>query len=82
MSLVGPRPLPLDEARKCLGWQQRRLHVKPGLTCIWQIEGRSRVTFAEWARMDIRYIGARTMLQDFVILLKTLPAVLFQRGAR
>ena len=56
MSLVGPRPLPLDEQNAAETWQQRRLDVTPGLTCIWQIEGRSRVTFAEWVRMDVSYM--------------------------
>ena len=82
MSLVGPRPLPLDESDACEPWQRRRLHVTPGLTCIWQVEGRSRVTFAEWVRMDVRYIRRRTLFHDFVILVRTVPAVLFRRGAR
>lgn len=82
MSLVGPRPLPLDESEACEPWQRRRLHVTPGLTCIWQVEGRSRVTFAEWVRMDVRYIRRRTLVHDFVILVRTVPAVLFRKGAR
>ncbi len=82
MSLVGPRPLPIDESDACEPWQRRRLHVTPGLTCIWQVEGRSRVTFAEWVRMDVRYIRRRTLFHDFVILVRTVPAVLFRRGAR
>lgn len=82
MSLVGPRPLPMDESDACEPWQRRRLHVTPGLTCIWQVEGRSRVTFAEWVRMDVRYIRRRTLFHDFVILVRTVPAVLFRRGAR
>ena len=53
MSLVGPRPLPVDESEGCEQWQKRRLDVTPGLTCIWQIKGRSEVTFAEWVRMDV-----------------------------
>jgi lipopolysaccharide/colanic/teichoic acid biosynthesis glycosyltransferase len=82
MSLVGPRPLPLEESDACEPWQRRRLHVTPGLTCIWQVEGRSRVTFAEWVRMDVRYIRRRTLVHDFVILVRTVPAVLFRKGAR
>ena len=82
MSLVGPRPLPLDESEACEPWQRRRLHVTPGLTCIWQVDGRSRVTFAEWVRMDVRYIRRRTLVHDFVILVRTVPAVLFRKGAR
>ena len=82
MSLVGPRPLPVDEADACLQWQRRRLDVTPGLTCIWQVKGRSTVTFAEWVRMDVEYIRKRTLLHDLSILLQTVPAVLLRKGAR
>ena len=82
MSLVGPRPLPVDESDGCELWQKRRLDVTPGLTCIWQIKGRSQVTFAEWVRMDVSYMRARTILHDLSILLQTIPAVLLRRGAR
>ena len=82
MSLVGPRPLPMDESAECARWQRRRLDVTPGLTCIWQVKGRSRVTFAEWMRMDVNYICRRNLLHDVKILLETIPAVLFRRGAR
>ncbi len=81
MSLVGPRPLPCEEAAACMQWQQRRLDVTPGLTCIWQVDGRSRVTFDEWVRMDVAYIRRRTLLHDMSILLRTVPAVLMRRGA-
>ncbi len=76
MSLVGPRPLPMDESAACDRWQRRRLDVTPGLTCIWQVKGRSRVTFAEWMRMDVNYIRRRTMWHDVKILAETIPAVL------
>jgi lipopolysaccharide/colanic/teichoic acid biosynthesis glycosyltransferase len=82
MSLVGPRPLPMDESANCDQWQRRRLDVTPGLTCIWQVKGRSRVTFAEWMRMDVNYIRRRTLFQDVKILAQTIPAVLMRRGAR
>jgi lipopolysaccharide/colanic/teichoic acid biosynthesis glycosyltransferase len=82
MSLVGPRPLPIDEQNAAETWQQRRLDVTPGLTCIWQITGRSQVTFAEWVRMDVTYMRRRTIFHDVAILLKTVPAVLLRRGAR
>ena len=81
MSLVGPRPLPCDESAACLDWQRRRLDVTPGLTCIWQVRGRSRVTFNEWVRMDLEYVQRRTFWQDFKILLTTVPAVLLRRGS-
>ena len=82
MSLVGPRPLPLDEQSAAETWQQRRLDVTPGLTCIWQITGRSQVTFSEWVRMDVKYMRRRTVLHDLSILFKTVPAVLLRRGAK
>jgi lipopolysaccharide/colanic/teichoic acid biosynthesis glycosyltransferase len=82
MSLVGPRPLPVDESNGCETWQRRRLDVTPGLTCIWQIEGRSEVTFAEWVRMDVKYMRRLNILHDLSILFKTVPAVLLRRGAR
>jgi lipopolysaccharide/colanic/teichoic acid biosynthesis glycosyltransferase len=81
MSLVGPRPLPWEESRACTPWQRRRLDVKPGITCIWQVRGRSRVSFAEWVRMDLEYIRKRSLLYDLWILLQTIPAVLTQKGA-
>jgi len=81
MSLVGPRPLPCDESERCLPWQQRRLDVTPGLTCIWQVEGRSRVTFDEWARMDVRYIQSRSLVKDAKLIAQTLPAVVLRKGA-
>jgi lipopolysaccharide/colanic/teichoic acid biosynthesis glycosyltransferase len=81
MSLVGPRPLPLAESDACAQWHRRRLDVTPGLTCIWQVRGRSRVTFDEWMRMDMEYIGRRTLLHDLILLLLTIPAVLLRRGA-
>ena len=81
MSLVGPRPLPIDEAAECLPWQNRRVDVVPGLTCTWQVDGRSRVTFEEWMRMDRAYIRRRSLARDLLILLKTIPAVLLRRGA-
>lgn len=82
MSIVGPRPLPLAEAERVAGWQRRRLDVMPGLTCIWQVEGRSRVTFIEWMRMDMQYIQRRSVFSDLQIMCATLPAVLLRRGAK
>src|SRR5262249_45710025 len=61
MSLVGPRPLPCDETSECEPWHRQRLLVRPGLTCIWQVHGRSRVSFTDWMRMDVRYIRSRSL---------------------
>jgi lipopolysaccharide/colanic/teichoic acid biosynthesis glycosyltransferase len=80
MSLVGPRPLPCSETRACETWHRQRLAVTPGLTCIWQVKGRSRVTFAEWVRMDVRYIRSRSVWQDLKLLASTVPAVVLGKG--
>ena len=60
MTLVGPRPLPVHESDACESWQKRRLDVTPGLTCIWQVWGRSTVSFSDWVRMDLRYQRLRS----------------------
>ncbi|HET6878911.1 MAG TPA: sugar transferase [Pirellulales bacterium] len=81
MSLVGPRPLPCDESDACLRWQRRRLDVTPGLTCTWQVRGRSRVTFDEWMRMDLEYVDSVSPGHDLRLLIATLVAVVRGRGA-
>jgi lipopolysaccharide/colanic/teichoic acid biosynthesis glycosyltransferase len=80
MTLVGPRPPLAKEVAQYEPWQRRRLDVTPGLTCIWQVEGRSRVTFLEWMRMDVRYIRKRSMFLDFKLLVKTVLVVVMRRG--
>jgi lipopolysaccharide/colanic/teichoic acid biosynthesis glycosyltransferase len=80
MSLVGPRPLPVDEQSRCLPWHARRLDVTPGLTCIWQVRGRSMVTFDEWMRMDMEYVKNASPLLDLKLLLATIRSVLSRRG--
>ena len=84
MSLVGPRPLPLYEVANFENdAQRRRLSVKPGLTCLWQISGRNKVqVFEEWVKLDLEYIDNWSILLDLKILFKTIPAVLFGSGAR
>ena len=84
MSLVGPRPLPTYETlAMTANAQRRRLSVTPGMTCLWQISGRNEVTdFADWVRLDLEYIDQWSLWLDFQILLRTIPAVLFGRGAR
>lgn len=81
MSLVGPRPLPVDEAGATDQWHRRRLEVKPGLTCIWQVSGRDRSCFDHWVRQDIEYIEKHSLWLDIKLILKTVPAVLSRRGA-
>ncbi len=82
MSLVGPRPLPVEETRGLTGPHRRRLSVKPGLTCIWQVKGRNTVPFREWMALDLEYIDNWSLGLDLVILLRTVPALLSGRGAR
>lgn len=82
MSLVGPRPLPLrDVARFNDTWLMRRFSVKPGLTCLWQVQGRSGTTFDQWIAYDLEYIDNWSPLLDCKILLLTIPAVLRGSGA-
>ncbi|WP_372807693.1 sugar transferase [Pontiella sp.] len=81
LSLVGPRP-PLPEEVKAYTLEDRkRLHVKPGLTCLWQIGGRADLPFSEQVGLDMQYIQSQSIFKDIVIMLKTIPAVLFGRGA-
>ena len=82
MSLVGPRPLPLrDYEGFSEDWQRRRFSVRPGVTCLWQIGGRSSISFEQWMELDLQYIDRWSLLLDFKILLKTIPAVLKGSGA-
>lgn len=83
MSLVGPRPLPDYETERIeKSTHRRRLSVKPGLTCLWQIQGRSSIrSFEEWVRLDMEYIDNASLLLDLWIILRTIPAVLFRKGA-
>lgn len=84
MSLVGPRPLPLYEVEKFENTaQRRRLSVKPGLTCLWQISGRNQVKdFSDWVKLDLEYIDHWSLGLDFKILMRTVPAVLTGLGAK
>lgn len=82
MSLVGPRPLPIYEVEKFERWQRRRMTMRPGITCLWQVMGRNRVTdFAEWMKLDLEYVDRWSLGLDLKILAKTIPAVLGGRGA-
>jgi len=81
MSLVGPRPPTLDEVPHYETWQYKRLTLTPGITCIWQVSGRSEIGFEDWVRMDLRYTKARSLIHDIKILLRTILAVISQRGA-
>ncbi|HET6897208.1 MAG TPA: sugar transferase, partial [Vicinamibacteria bacterium] len=82
MSLVGPRPLPVGETQGLYGPFRRRLSVRPGLTCLWQIRGRNDLSFQEWMALDLQYVDGWSLGLDLAILLRTVPALLSGRGAR
>jgi exopolysaccharide biosynthesis polyprenyl glycosylphosphotransferase len=82
MSLVGPRPPLPEEVSRYERWQRRRLSMKPGMTCLWQISGRNEVSFEDWMKLDLTYIDNWSLLLDLKILLKTVPVVLLGRGAK
>jgi exopolysaccharide biosynthesis polyprenyl glycosylphosphotransferase len=82
MSLVGPRPLPVrDYEGFDEDWHRRRFSVRPGITCLWQINGRSNIPFKDWMRLDMEYIDKWSLGLDFKILARTIPAVLKGAGA-
>jgi len=84
MSLVGPRPLPVDEIRRISDLaHRRRLSVRPGITCLWQVSGRNQILdFKDWVRLDLEYIDNWSLWLDFKILLRTIPAVFVGTGAK
>jgi lipopolysaccharide/colanic/teichoic acid biosynthesis glycosyltransferase len=84
MSLVGPRPLPVDEVDRFDDLaHRRRLSVKPGLTCLWQVNGRNNVRdFKDWVRLDLEYIDNWSLWLDLKILVRTVPVVLLGTGAK
>jgi exopolysaccharide biosynthesis polyprenyl glycosylphosphotransferase len=82
MSLVGPRPLPVrDYEGFDQDWHRRRFSVRPGITCLWQVKGRSNVSFNRWMELDMEYIDQWSLMLDFKILAKTIPAVIRGSGA-
>jgi exopolysaccharide biosynthesis polyprenyl glycosylphosphotransferase len=81
MSVVGPRPALPAEVARYESWQRRRLSVRPGLTCIWQVSGRNQISFEEWMVLDMQYIDRWSLTSDLSLILKTFPVVLTGRGA-
>jgi exopolysaccharide biosynthesis polyprenyl glycosylphosphotransferase len=82
MSLVGPRPLPVrDYEGFSEDWQRRRFSIRPGITCLWQINGRSSITFEKWMQLDLQYMDEWSLWLDLKILARTVPAVLKGSGA-
>jgi lipopolysaccharide/colanic/teichoic acid biosynthesis glycosyltransferase len=81
MSLVGPRPPIPKEVEQYERWQMRRLSMRPGITCIWQVSGRNNIDFETWMKLDLQYIDNWTLFLDIKLLLKTVPVVLLRQGA-
>jgi len=81
MSIVGPRPQIPSEVEQYEPWHYRRLEVQPGITCLWQISGRSSIGFNEWMRLDSDYVQHRGFFYDMKIILLTLPAIIARKGA-
>jgi lipopolysaccharide/colanic/teichoic acid biosynthesis glycosyltransferase len=83
MSLVGPRPPIPGEVSEYERFYRRRLSMRPGLTCTWQVSGRNNITdFESWVKLDLEYIDNWSLGRDFVLILRTIPAVLLGHGAR
>lgn len=81
MSIVGPRPAVPEEVEKYKSWQRRRLRMRPGLTCLWAINGRDALDFETWMRLDMQYIDRWSLALDWHIILRTIPHVLMGKGA-
>jgi len=82
MSLVGPRPLPMrDYEGFSEDWQRRRFSVRPGITCLWQVNGRSNIAFDHWMKLDLQYVDQWSIWLDMKILAQTIPAVMKGAGA-
>jgi exopolysaccharide biosynthesis polyprenyl glycosylphosphotransferase len=81
MSVVGPRPTVPDEVEKYKDWQRRRFSMKPGITCLWQVNGRNNIAFEDWMKLDLEYLDNWSLWLDAKILMKTVPVVLFGIGA-
>ena len=80
MSVVGPRPPIPSEVKQYERWQQRRLSMKPGITCIWQVSGRNNIPFDQWMKMDMQYIDTWSLKLDFIIILKTIKVIFTGEG--
>jgi exopolysaccharide biosynthesis polyprenyl glycosylphosphotransferase len=81
MTIVGPRPALPKEVLLYKSWQRRRLSMRPGLTCYWQVSGRNSIGFEEWMRLDLLYVDNWSIRLDFKLILETIPVVLYGKGA-
>jgi len=82
MSIVGPRPLPVSESRACQPWHRRRLDVRPGITCNWQVAKEKADTFDEWMRMDLAYVDNANLWKDVTLMAQTVGVPLRAKGSR
>jgi lipopolysaccharide/colanic/teichoic acid biosynthesis glycosyltransferase len=80
MSLIGPRPPLPAEVDQYATFERRRISMRPGITCLWQVSGRNEIDFEDWVKLDLEYIDSWSGTKDFEILLRTVPAVLFATG--
>ena len=80
MSIIGPRPPVPEEVEKYERWQLRRLSMKPGITCIWQVSGRNKIGFDDWMKMDLQYIDNWSPKLDGILFFKTIKSMLFFDG--
>jgi len=81
MSIVGPRPPVPSEVAQYKPWQRRRLSVRPGLTCFWQVQGRNEIGFDEWMLLDLQYVDQWSVAKDLELISRTVPVVVTGRGA-
>jgi lipopolysaccharide/colanic/teichoic acid biosynthesis glycosyltransferase len=81
MSLVGPRPLILDEHQHVRAWAEKRLHLRPGMTGLWQVLGRSDIPFDEMTKLDYLYVTTWSLFNDLKLIFRTLPVVFRTRSA-
>ena len=81
MSLVGPRPPIPREVLEYQDWHRRRLSVRPGITCLWQVGGRNEIGFEEWMNLDLKYIDRWSLWLDIILLFRTIPVILIGKGA-
>lgn len=81
MSLVGPRPSLPGEVEQFEPWMNKRLEVKPGLTCYWQVMGRNNIDFEEWMKLDIKYVNERSFIIDLILILKTVFVLFGDKNA-
>ena len=81
MSLVGPRPSLPNEVKEFKSWMLRRLDVKPGITCYWQVMGRNKISFEDWMKLDVKYVEERNLILDIKLIFKTVFVLFGDKNA-